>query len=396
MNWFSSKKTHQKLVAVFDIGSASIGGSLVLLSQTPKGVAPIPPKILHVVRHPFIFQEDFDFSRFVFSMLQALEATGKDLEALKLGAPKEVYCYLSSPWCAGQTRVVTFQKNTPFTFTKKLWRELIGREVATFKVREFTDYMEAGDEIRILEQKTMHMALNGYPITDPVGKKATDLAMSLYVSISPEKIVAAIEHSIEHFFRAPLHFSSFVFGTYIAVRDAFAGEKQFLLVDVAGEVTDIGLVRDGILSESASFPSGKNFVVRRVSTGLNRTGPDALALINLATSGSINQNMKPDMDKLLEKARTEWLSYFQSALANMSSDLSLPSTVFLTADADMAAWFQNAIKTEQFNQYILTEKQFNVILIGAESLHTFVSTDSVKERDPFLMLETIVVNRINQ
>ncbi len=240
----------------------------------------------------------------------------------------------------------------------------------------------------------MHITLNGYHALEPVGKKASELELSLFISISSKKIIDGIEEELKHFFHMPIIFSSFLFSSFIAVRDVFSGEKNFLVVDVAGELTDVGLIKDSGLAQSASFPQGKNFIARHLSEDLKRSGSDVMTLINLLIAGTLDKAMKPKIEELLSQARSKWLSGFQSTLANLSNDLSLPATIFLTADPDMATWFQESIKTEEFNQYSLTEKQFNVILVGKESLHQFVTPGDASSRDPFLMLEAIFINRI--
>ncbi len=394
MNLFSSKKPKEELVVVFDVGSASIGGALISITHDHDPNVQTNPKIIYSVRKPMVFQDTLDFSRFIFAMLQTLEAVAKDIETQKLGAPKKIFCTLSSPWYASQTRTIRFKKNTPFIFSKKLWSELVEKEIAAFEAEELKKYSEEGETPRIIEQKTMHITLNGYQTPEPLGKKASELELSLFISISSKKIIDGIEEELKHFFHMPVVFSSFLFSSFIAVRDVFSGEKNFLVVDVAGELTDVGLIKDSVLAQSASFPQGKNFIARHLSEDLKRSGSDVITLINLLIAGALDKAMKPKIEELLSQARTKWLSGFQTTLANLSNDLSLPSTIFLTADPDMATWFQDAIKTEEFNQYSLTEKQFNVILIGKESLHQFVTPADTSSRDPFLMLEAIFINRI--
>ncbi len=390
---FFSLKSKEELVAIFDVGSASVGGALVLVNTSPQKNK-TAPKVLYATRSKFVFQDDFNFNHFLFSMLQTFEVVAKDLEKQKLGAPKRIHCFLASPWYASQTRIARFQKNTPFIFTKKLWNELVEKEVTAFSANELQAHANKEDTPRVIEKKTMHLTLNGYEIADPVDKKASELELSIFMSISPEKILKSIEDIVWHFSHAPVFFSSFLFASFVGVRDAFAGERDYLIVDVAGEMTDIGLVKNNILSESASFPRGKNFVIRKVASGLKRSGPDTLSLINLTISGTIDEGTKPKVEALLSKARAEWLSSFQRTLANISSALSLPSTIFLTGDDDMVAWFLDVIKTEEFTQYTLTEKQFNVILVGKESLHPYVLLQDSLYRDSFLMLESIFINRM--
>ena len=77
----------------------------------------------------------------------------------------------------------------------------------------------------------------------------------------------------------------------------------------------------------------------------------------------------------------------------ISDNVSLPETIFLTADNDVTQWFAETIKKERFSQYILTADKFNVIVLEAKTLHSFCRFGRNTERDPFLILESIYLTR---
>ena len=96
---------------------------------------------------------------------------------------------------------------------------------------------------------------------------------------------------------------------------------------------------------------------------------------------------------MIGKLKIEWLKKFQESLANLSNDISVPATIYLAVDQKMADFFSETIKNEQFNQYTLTESKFQVIFLGPKIFHGLVVFDRNIIRDPFLIIDSIYINR---
>ena len=80
-------------------------------------------------------------------------------------------------------------------------------------------------------------------------------------------------------------------------------------------------------------------------------------------------------------------------MANLSNDISIPATIFITIDKKFADFFAEIIKNEQFNQYTLTESKFKIIFLNTEALHGTAVFENDVIRDPFLIIDTIYINR---
>ncbi|KKQ46947.1 MAG: hypothetical protein US65_C0022G0012, partial [Candidatus Yanofskybacteria bacterium GW2011_GWC2_37_9] len=94
-----------------------------------------------------------------------------------------------------------------------------------------------------------------------------------------------------------------------------------------------------------------------------------------------------------DKLKMEWLGKFQESLANLSNDISIPSTIYIAVDKDVADFFCRIIETEQFNQYSLTESKFKVIFLSAEIFHNMATFDGNVIRDTFLIIDSIYICR---
>ena len=99
------------------------------------------------------------------------------------------------------------------------------------------------------------------------------------------------------------------------------------------------------------------------------------------------------LSSIIDNLKNEWLKNFQSSLANLSNDISIPATIFITIDSDYSDFFAEIIKTEQFNQYTLTESKFQIIFLNAEVLHGVSLFENTTIRDTFLIIDAVYINR---
>ncbi len=388
MGIFSGHKNKDELMLVFNVGSSFVGGALFWTQKS--GI----PKIIFSTREPIAVEEKMDIDRFLFLTLQSLEIIVKRVVDAKLGAPAKIFCILPPPWLVSQTRIINFKKNTPFIFTTKLADELIQKEIKLFEEENLIKYKNISSTIRSIEFKNIKTSLNGYETSEPLNKKATELEMAIFVSISGEQILKKIEDTIAKVFHfEKITFSSFTMATFTVIRDLFPKKENFLLFYIGGEVTDISMVKKGTLRESISFPIGCNFITRGVASGLSCSLNEASSFLSLFKDGHAEEKLTERLIPIIKNLKTEWLKSFQESLAHLSNDISIPATIYMYMGKDMADFFSETIKTEQFSQYTLTESKFEIVFLNAELLHGNAVFEESVIREPFLLVDSIYINR---
>ena len=387
MGIFSKPKNEKKLALVFDIGSSSVGGAVFEIDKSEI------PNIILSIRESIIIEDKINADRFLSLTLKSLDKVASKICAAGVGELSRIFCVLSSPWYASQTRIIKLEKNVPFLFTLKLADSLIKKEISLFEEEHLTKFSNEDDKIRPIEFKTMKILLNGYMTPDPYNQKAKKLEMAVFVSMSGDRILKKIEDTIcDHFHTKDVKFSSFAIASYTVALDMFL-QEDFLLVDICGEVTDISMIKKDILTNSASYPLGRNFMIRKVAKSLNCSLSEAKTYISLYKDGHAEKHIEEKLRPIIDKLKIEWLEGFQKSLANLSSDVSIPSTVFVTVDQDLENFFGDIIKTEQFSQYTLTESEFRIIFLNAEILYGTASFKDNISRDPFLTIESVYISR---
>ena len=383
MGIFGGNTEKKELMLVFDIGSSSVGGALFSLEAS--GV----PNIIFSLRESIALEQTLETKKFLSATLKSLDVVASKICTLGMGAPKHVFCVLSSPWYVSQIRVINLEKNTPFTFTSKLADGLIQKEITLFKEEHVHE-----KDARVIELKNIQVLLNGYETAKPLEKNAKDLEMTIFVSMGEEKTLAEIEKTIQkHFSHEKIQFSSLIMSTFATVRDMYSHKENFLLIDLGGEVTDISMVKKNRLRASISFPLGHNFMIRRIATALNSTLGEAKSYLSLFKDNHSSSDTFKKIEPIMLDLKKEWLKTFQESLANLSNDVSIPSAIYLSVDSDLTIFFTELIKKEQFNQYTLAESKFEVISLSTQALHGLVSFKEDVSRDPVLIIESVYVSR---
>jgi len=114
--------------------------------------------------------------------------------------------------------------------------------------------------------------------------------------------------------------------------------------------------------------------------------------LSLYKDGHIADTSLKKVESVISKVKNTWLAKFQEAISNLTNDISIPATVFITVDHSLVDFFSEIIKTEEFNQYTLTESKFRVVFLGIQALHGIAIFDGEVNRDPFLIIESIYIN----
>ncbi|MEK7089046.1 MAG: hypothetical protein AAB913_02870, partial [Patescibacteria group bacterium] len=148
-----------------------------------------------------------------------------------------------------------------------------------------------------------------------------------------------------------------------------------------------------MLINSISYPLGYNFIIRGVAENLNCTLSEAESFISLYKDEHAIEYVEKKLELIISKLKTKWLSKFQESLINLSDDISVPATIFITVDQSLTGFFSKIIKNEQFNQYTLTEPEFRIIFLDVKILNGITAFKDNINRDPFLIIESIYLNR---
>ena len=391
MNLFSIFKRSNtiKPVVIFDIGSASIGGAVVFFDKKV-------PHITYCTRMQLPFQEVADTKRLLPQIEEFLGQIAKDIQKNGLQRtkgdsliPQEIVCVLSSLWTHTQTTCASFEHKKHFEVTDRIMDNLFSQIRKTNKAND----KRGRKHMEVIEEVIISSVLNGYPTQFPLGKEASRIEVTYLESTVTKKLHRGIRNAVLGVFSPdiPLLFRSFTLVSFCVARDIFENIKDFLLIDVTGEITELTVVRDSILEDTISFPYGRNTLIRDIAKKTGSVPEDVLARIKIAFSST--KDISKMKDVIFEEEK-RWTEMFGEACGEISSEMNpLPQRVFLVADTDYADWFHKMIERVDFSQFTATREAFQVSsLIGEHMENVCVLRDGVT-KDNFLIIDSLLYNR---
>ncbi|MCK5027190.1 MAG: hypothetical protein KAS07_02115 [Candidatus Pacebacteria bacterium] len=388
MGLFSGGKKNE-IIAIFDIGSGSVGGALVELRGAEK------PRILFSVREDIAFQNNFKFERFFASMLRSFGLVLKRLAAKEKKVGK-VMCVLSAPWYVSQTRTIVSEEQKPFLVTQKRVDHLIEKEI--IKIKESFD-SKYGDVIdsstEVLEMRSTHIKLNGYETNTPFDKHAEKFEASLYVSMGSSKVLQTIREKVRAQYKVKdVSFHSFSLVSFSTLRDMCSDAKDFIVLDISGEATDITVVRQDTLVETLSFPFGKHFVLRTIASRLGISLEEAYSSMVLFVEGKATKEAAKKMNIILTHCGGQWLDMFKESLDSLSVYTILPAKIFLITDEPFSEWFAKTTKSVDCNKLSLIGEEFVIDVLRPNVLAKFGNFDINVPRDIFITIEALFAHKI--
>ncbi len=381
---------------LFDIGSGSVGGGVVVIIDGK-------PKIVYTNREQFSFERTIDHKKLFANMLRALEKSASDIQKNGMShltftmfgnrSVKNIFCILSAPWCLSRTRILKIKKDEPLVVTPNLLERIAESEEIELNRDAPTigDGLYEGEaKLCAVEKKLIKVRLNGYESRLPIYKKVSNLELSLFISVTTEEIKDAIEKTIAKVFghhRQP-EFHSFSLTSYVVLRDSFPHKQDFIFMDISGEVTELIFVRHQVILETASFPFGRNTLIRRLA--------QILKIEPALAESSLALRLEDRTEKALKIAGADWLKFLDTAIADFAKDDFVPTKVFLTADQDARKYFEELIDQQTVSQFSLEGEKLSATSLDEKVLKNYCRVSGHAEIDPFILIETIFLRRVAQ
>ena len=368
------KKPEQRSVALIDIGSASVGGAYAHFETLTA------PTIYYTARVPIEVREGETCET---GMLRALEVLGHLLvnhgapvlrEVTGNGRIDSVVAAVAAPWQETKIIVGSKQSEKPFTFTKGMLDEIAG-----------TCAIDTGTRARC-QNSIVATILNGYDVAEPFGKRAKRADLVILSSSLEEKVARDIEQTLRKLFHAhDVSLTAFAPLSYAVIRDMFPHEKDFLIIDVEGEATDLAFVKRGLLTDIASVPQGTNALVSAISRGHTT--------ITEGTTGVIDMGRNLRFADMVGKMEEAWLCGIEEALKKFAARHALPRTVFLLTEDETRGFLERIINAPKLHSLWLSDEPLSVIPLTPAHIAQYVQTRGAAEGDLFLAMMALYENK---
>ncbi|MDB5189881.1 MAG: hypothetical protein JWN49_207 [Parcubacteria group bacterium] len=377
--WFFKSKKRSSVV-VIDIGSSSVAGAYV--HYTDKEL----PIIYYTIRMPIVPGEGEDIQT---AMLRTLTAMGTEL--IEKGAPAlrretgsgsvdSVLVSVSAPWQETKVRTQAIHPDKPFTFTSRMLSEVVSSSAN----------LEAG---RVSTgESVIATILNGYEIPNPIGKRATRAEVVILSSTLEASVIDEIRTRVRKWYHThEITFVAFAPATYTVLRDLYPHEKDFLILDVSGEGTDLAFVKAGLLVDVGTLPKGIHQLLD-ATRGAERMTIDeesGNARVPSEQPGYISPDRNARFVIRTEAVKKEWLTGLTDLFKQFAQNHALPRTLFLLADPNARDYLRRSLDTDALHSLWLSDEPLSLISVLPEQFAPYVQARGNAEGDIFLAILTL-------
>lgn len=386
---FLFRKHKEQSSIVFDINAESVGAAIVLSKPDAE------PRVIYMCREYFFHgafaeksaRQVIDAMREAFARLEVFLAKNiLSHPIFRAYAPVNAHYAFSAPWLESKIKTVTLEWPEPTLVTEKFIAALVEREGAAFKAELAARPGASKTSFIVIENKVTSIRLNGYEVAEPYGKRAKTADVSLCISAIPTEIRDAVAFPAAGKVRSRKnYFSSFSSAAAEVIKKS-VDQKEFVVLDILGPLTEIMIVRHGLLSAGATIPVGDDMLINAVAKHFSLSHAEALSRIKMFSKGHMHDEAASAMKKIIVQERAVWRAAFESTMNAAAQMLSVPPAVFVIARADDAPFFVRTLRKESIVEFGVDRVPVRQTLVTEAFLKSEISVDQGVSGDLALLL----------
>ncbi len=331
MKFFNKKikEPSRGLTLILDVRSSSVGG--VVMQFIKDG----PSVILAAERDYFYFENSVKSSEFIaraeVSLNHVLEQLINKTSYSKPISSIEIF--YGSPWYKTYIKNFISDDKKETVLTKDRFEEIIEKILK-----------QENSQNIILEKDLISVTLNGYKTQNPFHKKTKKIELSLYLSILHKDTRKRFLKIISKYLNTrKIKGHTHPLSTFKVLNKIFFHEKNYVIFDISGEMTEITIIREEKIVKLISIPHGSNYFIRGLSKKCKYDFETAFLKLKLLSSKEVDPLCKKDSEKAFAKIKEEWFEIVKKALEEAKIQ-SMPHTFYVSTDQEVQELIDNILK----------------------------------------------------
>lgn len=380
----------KKTIAIFDIGSSSIGVAIATFSVNQKKTQPLPI-IFFAKRYQLPISEKVTFKSFINAIFTTFDKVVEEVSNQKIKIDKTAI-FLASPFYISKTNIIKQKGDKDIFISPSLVKSIIEAKTQNMIKDQPTLYSDLiDDEVEVFENIIMQIKLNGYKTHNPYSQKVKSLLIANHIALGSKTITTKLkEIIIRRLGRQTITFNSFTFAAFNIWQDIVAPKNNFMLLDITGEISDITVVCDDYLAENISFPRGRNYLIRETAKALKTNNEEAYSTLKEYILGNLSARYKENLETILQPLKTEWIKNIGEAFTLVMETALLPETVYVIGDDVIARIFTLWLTEKELAHFSLVNKPLTGYFVDESQWGEYcIDQSRQKPRDPFLGIETL-------
>jgi cell division ATPase FtsA len=337
MSFLGFKSKSERFGVIVDIGSGS-----VLLSIVHSKAEAKHPTIIwsHRENAPLrnidsIEQSSKSVITALFNAAMVMDSEGRRaLNDYQSGARVDsIQCGISAPWSYTVTKTINYAQDEAFEITDELIADLIQtvQEKISADLNQNKTLSNLGLEVVL--RSTLNILSNGYIVREPQGQKSKELNIAHANVVVQKKLVEAIEEMQSKIFaNADIKKLSFIVMLYSVAQDLLPKTFDSCLVDITFEATEIGIVRNGVMTYCTHIPFGSFSLAREISAITNAPLHESLGYLHSENPYSFIEKLSSSAQSEVEKVFEAYINKVSELFHETGDRLSIPKHISLHSD----------------------------------------------------------------
>lgn len=392
MGFFYNQKSQVRYGAIIDIGSGSVVGAIVE-SRTDLAY----PKIIWTKREFSPIKKSTDRTFIVknvltslLNVMMSLDSEGRKalLEVAGKDKISDLQVTYSAPWSHTTTRIISYENETDFLITSELIEELL--QVAKRQLQQDIKTKESIEKngLAIVSQCNLQTIANDYEVRVNNKQKAKTLKLVEASSIVDKRFIKnVLDIQSKILCNTKLTQFSSMLTFYSVIKNLYSQEQNICLVNITFEATELGIVRNGVLSYVTYIPVGSFTLTREISQILSVPLTEAHAYLKNENLNSFiesySENQKKEVFSVIENYKIKAADLFKET----GDSLAVPRKIFIHGDLDTEAFFDEHIANAAKANTRLDHAVYNV----TNNLLTQNFSSEEKTRIQSLSLDTALL-----
>lgn len=385
-------KILKEKINVIDIRDGSVGGMILSVDRASLS----QPEKLFSTRIKLPFQKEFSHKRHFYATAQAISNVASEIHNRGQNAPDKIVCLIGPHMHISQRRNIKIQYKQPTLITSGILNRLISNDIHIFEEKHLTSGLTNGDSVNTLfEHKVMQIKLNGYETSKPVGKKATDVSISIFASVIPKIVLADLKNIIsKNFHSNNIEFHSFSFIISDVMRNLGLDSNGLVLVQIEDEITEISIIRNGIIQNIASFPLGKNLLIRVICAVLGTIPDAAESYLKMYNSKAGSPEVVKKMSEIFSKVNSTWSDLFFQTMKKTSYNHLLPQNFYVVVNQNYTNVFFDLIKKIELSNLLALNKQAEISTLGSHVFENLCKNRSDCPDDIYFLAASVFAGNL--
>jgi len=203
-----------------------------------------------------------------------------------------------------------------------------------------------------------------------------------------------VRDSIGRVFHSHVTFHTSAIMSYVVSRDYFAKEKNYLFVDVGGELTDILVIKEDKLFQSLSFPLGTQFLYSSIANTLQTSVGEVDSLLKASTSGNLHGDVRADIVLAQKKAMNLYAKHLEGVLRQLFAFHPLPEICYIAGYASFEEEMRHVFSRDRYGEYTSIGTPFIVHALTQKHIQQFIRSQYGVPQDLFISIAVLYKNNL--